>query len=120
MKSNLEKLAVQIGRELTLNIKLSVTGAQEVITVAAEAIAVQTENDNSMTSFSQKQVEDLPINIKGGSGNLNINGIPGASVLFTLNGADVMDPYNNLNNSGASHNTLGANEIAQAAVVINA
>jgi hypothetical protein len=42
------------------------------------------------------------------------------SVLFTLNGADVMDPYNNLNNSGASNNLLGANEIAEAAVVLNA
>jgi hypothetical protein len=31
-----------------------------------------------------------------------------------------MDPYNNLNNSGASNNLLGANEVAEAAVVLNA
>jgi len=31
-----------------------------------------------------------------------------------------MDPYNNLNNSGASNNLLGSNEVAEAAVVLNA
>src|SRR5262249_46722339 len=56
----------------------------------------------------------------GGNGNLNANGIPLTSVLFTLNGADVMDPYNNLNNSGASNNLLGGNEIAEAAIILNA
>jgi hypothetical protein len=56
----------------------------------------------------------------GASGNFNVNGIPGATALFTLNGADDMDPYLNINNSGASNNTLGANEIAEAAVILNA
>ena len=31
-----------------------------------------------------------------------------------------MDPYNNLNNSGASNNLLGQNAVAEAAVVMNA
>ncbi len=51
---------------------------------------------------------------------MNSEGIPGSSILFTLNGSDVMDPYNNLNNSGASNNLLGQNEVAEAAVVLNA
>jgi len=42
------------------------------------------------------------------------------TALFTLNGADDMDPYLNINNSGASNNLLGANEVAEAAVVLNA
>ena len=65
-------------------------------------------------------VPGVRVNITGGSGNMNANGIPGASVLFTLNGPDEMDPYNNMNNSGASNNLLGANEVAEAAVVLNA
>jgi hypothetical protein len=51
---------------------------------------------------------------------MNANGIPGSSILFTLNGMDEMDPANNLNNSGASNNLLGANEVGEAAVVLNA
>ena len=137
LKSNIERFNVPLGQEVQMNIRLSVSGTQEVITVNAEAPTIQTENANSTTAYSQKQIEDLPmsggdlttlantipgvrVNVKGGSGNFTANGVPGASVLFTLNGADVMDPYNNLNNSGASNNTLGANEIAEAAVVLNA
>jgi hypothetical protein len=53
-------------------------------------------------------------------GNFSTNGIPGATNLFTLNGADDMDPYLNINNSGASNNLLGGNEVAEASVVLNA
>ncbi len=67
-------------------------------------------------------VPGVRVSVKGGSGqgNMNANGVPGAAILYTLNGADVMDPYLNLNNSGASNNLLGANEIAEAAVILNA
>ncbi len=36
---------------------------------------------------------------------------------YTLNGMDQNDPANNINNSGASNNLLGANSVAEAAVV---
>ncbi len=137
LKSNIEKFAVQVGQAQAMNLVLNVQGTQQVIEVTAEASALQTENANLATSFSQQQVAELPmaggdlttlamtvpgvrVNVKGGSGNMNANGVPGSSVLFTLNGFDVMDPYNNLNNSGASNNLLGANEVAEAAVVLNA
>jgi hypothetical protein len=51
---------------------------------------------------------------------MNANGIPGASILYTLNGMDENDPANNINNSGASNNLLGAHEVGEAAVVVNA
>jgi hypothetical protein len=108
-----------------------------VVEVKAEAAVIQTENANLATEVSQAQIANLPMNggdlttvaftvpgirmnVGGGNGNFNANGIPMTSVLFTINGADVMDPYNNLNNSGASNNLLGANEVAEAAVVLNA
>ncbi len=74
-----------------------------------------------MTSHSVAfTVPGVRVNVGGGSGNFNANGVPGVSNLFTLDGADNMDPFNNLNNSGASNNTLGQNQIAEAAVVLNA
>jgi hypothetical protein len=105
--------------------------------VEAQAALLQTENANMETGYNTNQVINLPmpggdlttlamtvpgvrVSVVGGSGNMNANGIPGSSILFTLNGSDEMDPYNNLNNSGASNNLLGANEVAEAAVVLNA
>jgi len=137
LKSGSQRFTVLVGQEHVLNLVLSPQGTQEVVEVTAEASVVQTENANLATSYTQQQVVELPmaggdlttlamtvpgvrVAIKGGSGNMNANGVPGSSMLFTLNGADVMDPYNNLNNSGASNNLLGANEIAEAAVVLNA
>ncbi len=45
---------------------------------------------------------------------------PFSGTLFTLNGADITEPYTNNNKSGASNNTLGANDVAEATVVLNA
>lgn len=137
LKSDIERFALQLGQESEMNLMLKPQSTQEVVEVMAESAILQTENANSTTSFNQSQIVDLPmsggdlttlantvpgvrVNVKGGSGNINANGVPGASFLFTLNGFDVMDPYNNLNNSGASNNTLGANEVAEVAVVLNA
>src|SRR5262249_48104663 len=55
----------------------------------------------------------------GGYGNFSVFGLPGVANLFTVNGTDSMDPYLNLNNSGASNLTLEANEIQHAGVVMN-
>lgn len=137
LKSGSQRFNVLVGQEQAINLVLAPQGTTETVEVTAVASVVQTENANSATSFSTQQVADLPmaggdlttlamtvpgvrVAVKGGSGNMNANGVPGSSILFTLNGADVMDPYNNLNNSGASNNLLGANEIAEAAVVLNA
>jgi carboxypeptidase family protein/TonB-dependent receptor-like protein len=137
LKSGVTRVNVLVGENLEVNLGLTVQGAQEVVEVTAEAAVLQTENANLTTAFSNQQVADLPmaggdittlamtvpgvrVNVKGGSGNMNANGVPGSSMLFTLNGADVMDPYNNLNNSGASNNLLGANEVAEVAVILNA
>ncbi len=137
LKSNTSRFAVSVGQEQNLNLTVTVQSTQEVVMVTAEAPVIETENANLSTSVSTRQVVDLPMNggdlttvaftvpgirmnVGGGNGNFNANGIPMTGVLFTINGADVMDPYNNLNNSGASNNLLGANEVAEAAVVINA
>jgi hypothetical protein len=137
LKSNTTKFSVAVGQEERLNLTVRVQGTQETVMVTAESPIIQTENANLTTSVSSQQVVSLPMNggdlttvaftvpgirmnVGGGNGNFNANGIPLTGILFTINGADVMDPYNNLNNSGASNNLLGANEVSEAAVIINA
>ncbi len=126
-----------VGQAQELNLAMNAQGANTVVEVTSEAPILQAENANLETSFNQKQVEDLPmaggdlttlamtvpgirVNVTGGSGNMNANGIPGVfhSVHAQRHGQN--DPANNLNNSGASNNLLGANEVGEAAVVMNA
>jgi hypothetical protein len=137
LKANIQKVYVIVGQEQAINLTLNVEGTPEVVEVQAESPVIQTENANLATAVPTVQLTTLPmnggdlttvaftvpgvrVNVGGGNGNFNANGIPMTSVLFTINGADVMDPYNNLNNSGASNNLLGANEVSEAAVVLNA
>jgi hypothetical protein len=136
LKSNIEKFMAQVGQVQEINLTVKVQATQEIIEVSGETILLQAENANLATSVSTKDMQELPVaggdlttvamtvpgvrvNVKGGSGNMNADGVPGSTVLFTLNGAAVMDPYNNLNNSGASNNLLGQGEIAEAAVILN-
>ncbi len=137
LKPTVNKVTVLVGQNLEVNLTLTVEGTKEVVEVSAEVAALQTEDANLTRAFNTDLIADLPmpggdlttlamtvpgvrVNVKGGSGNMNANGVPGSSIQFTLNGADIMDPYNNLNNSGASNNTLGANEVAEVAVILNA
>ncbi len=138
LKSNVQKLDLLVGQGQQINLVLSPQSTQQVVQVTGEASLVQSENANLETSFNTKQIKDLPMNggdittiaftvpgvlilpNGGGAGNMNANGVPGASLLYTLNGADEMDPYLNINTSGSSNNLLGSNEIAEAAVVLNA
>ena len=55
-----------------------------------------------------------------GYGNFQTSGLPATSNLFTVNGENDMDPYLNLNNSGATNLTLGKNDLQEATVISNA
>lgn len=140
LASTTEKFTLGLSTEQAVNLILNVQQTQQTVEVSAEAAPIQTENANLTTSFATRQVLNLPFNGgdlttvsmtipgvimglgQGASGDANVvmNGINGGSVLYTLNGADDMDPYLNINNSGASNNLLGQNEVAEAAVVTNA
>src|SRR5215469_7271768 len=137
LKSNITKVTLLVGQAQEVNISMSAEGTSTTVEVTAQAAVLQTENANLESNFNKAQVDLLPmpggdlttlamtapgirVNVTGGSGNMNANGIPGSSVLYTLDGMDQMDPANNLNNSGASNNLLGANAVGEVAVVINA
>jgi hypothetical protein len=137
LKSNISKISLLVGQEQEVNLAMNPQGTSTVVEVTAEAAILQTENANLETNFNKAQVDNLPmpggdlttlamtapgirVNVTGGSGNMNANGIPGSTILYTLDGMDQNDPANNLNNSGASNNLLGANGVGEVAIVMNA
>ncbi len=131
-----QKATVSLGQVSPLNIQLGLQQQTQTVNVTEAAPLLQSENANLATTFNTLQLENLPapgndmtayafttpgvsVSSGGGYGNFSAFGLPGVSNLFTINGNDNMDPYLNLNNSGASNLTLGANEISEAAVVLN-
>ena len=126
-----------VGQEQLVTLRLGLQAVQQTVEVSTASGLLQTENGNQVTSYGQQFVENTPvnggditniafstpglrINVGGGNANFNVNGLPFNAVLFTVNGADIVEPYNLNNKSGASNNTLGANDVSEAAVITNA
>jgi hypothetical protein len=137
LKSDINRVNVSVGQVQTLDLVLRPEEAKEVVMVNDSAPLLQSDNANIASTFSTKQLDALPspggdittaaftvpgvvVSTGGGYGNFSSHGLPGTSNLFTINGIDNMDPYLNLNNSGASNLTLGANEVMETTVVQNA
>ncbi|MGD0363442.1 MAG: carboxypeptidase regulatory-like domain-containing protein [Bryobacteraceae bacterium] len=137
LKTDVQKLAVEVGQVNTVDLVAKVQSTQEVIEVLASGALVETENANLSTTYTTTQMQEMPagggdlttvaftapgivMSTGGGYGNFTSHGLPGVSNLFTINGNDYNDAYLNLNNSGASNNLLGVNEVQEAAVVQNA
>ena len=130
-------ILVTVGQVTRADAALTVGAATQTVEVTADVPVIQTDNGNITTSYSASQIAALPtpggdityvaetapgiaVNATpGGFGNFTAFGLPATSNLFTMNGNDEMDPYLNLNNSGASNLTLGANELAGTTVVEN-
>ncbi len=129
---------VAVGQVTHADVKLSVTETSTTVEVNSQSPIIQTDNGNTQQSFNTAQIENLPApggdityvvqqtpgiatntSSGGGFGNFTANGVPATANLFTVNGNDEMDPYLNLNNSGASNLTIGANELAEATVTTN-
>lgn len=130
---------VNVGQTASVTISLEITSKAEVVEVTAAPELINTDTTVS-TSFTQEQVAKLPnpggdiTNIaftapgvvvasaqpgNQGYGNFTANGLPATSNLFTTNGENNMDPYFNVNNSGATNLTLGSNEVQEATVITN-
>ena len=131
-----QKVTIGLGQVSNVKFKLGIAQQSATVTVEEQVSMMQTDNANMATTFDSSQLANLPapgndmtayaftapgvtVSTGGGYGNFSVFGLPGVSNLFTINGSDNMDPYLNLNNSGASNLTLGSNEIQEAAVVIN-
>jgi len=129
-------LAVSVGTLVTTNLTVRVGQSSQTVEVT-EAPPVLSPEASNNTAFTAQEVASLPnsggdittiaftapgvvVNNTGGYGNFTVNGLPATSNLFTVNGENDMDPYFNINNSGATNLTLGANELQEATVISNA
>jgi hypothetical protein len=132
-----QTLTVAVGQASTVNFKLEVGSQAEVVEVTGEGSVLQTESAEITTSFNATQLGNAPnpggdltyvaqtapgvlMNTQGGYGNFSAFGLPADSNVFTVNGMNEMDPYLNLNNSGATNLLLGVNDVSEATVVNNA
>jgi len=130
-----QSVEVIVGSVATVDLKLEIGQATQTVEVTGDASLVNAEPSTN-TTFSPQQLQELPsaggditniaytapgvvVNTTGGYGNFQINGLPATSNLFTVNGENDMDPYFNINNSGASNLTIGQNELQEASVIAN-
>ena len=128
---------VNVGQATTADITLTLSTTAQTVEVTGAAPAVNTTSASISTAFSQVEFAQLPnpggdltniaqtspgavMNNTGGYGNFTVNGLPATSNLFTVNGENDMDPYFNINNSGATNLTIGSNEVQEATVIANA
>lgn len=128
---------VSAGTVASLNVRLKVGQASTTIEVEGSAIQILHVDDAQIsTSFDLQQLQSIPnpggdltsvaqttpgavMNTQGGYGNFSVNGLPGTSNTFTVNGGYEGDPYLNLNNSGATNLLLGSNDIESVTVTTN-
>ncbi len=130
-------VTVSAGSTTTSNIGLTVGQNSTTVEVSAAQPLLHTEDAQISTTFSMDQIQSLPnpgndltfvaqttpgvvMNTQGGYGNFSVNGLPGTSNTFTINGGYEGDPYLNLNNSGATNLLLGNNDVATVTVIANA
>lgn len=128
---------VSAGIVTTLTLHLPIGKASTTVEVAGGEIPVlHTEDAQISTAFDMQQVESLPnpgndltfiaqttpgavMNTQAGYGNFSIDGLPGTSNTFTINGGYEGDPYLNVANSGATNLTLGNNDVDNVTVTAN-
>jgi hypothetical protein len=126
---------VEVGQTTSANFNLTLKAGTQTVEVTS-SLPLITTTPSATTGFSELQVDQMPnpgndittyaftapgvvVNNMGGYGNFTANGQPATSNLFTVNGENDMDPYFNINNSGATNLTLGGNEIQEVTVVTN-
>jgi hypothetical protein len=128
---------VNVGQATVSDIKMSVGSNSQTVEVTGQAPLVNADNADLSTNFDQNMIANQPnggndityvaqtapgvtMNTGMGFGNFQSAGLPATSNVFTINGENDMDPYLNLNNSGATNLTLGKNDVQEATVVNNA
>ena len=132
-----ETTTVNVGQATVANIKLAVGASSQTVEVTSAVPLVQADTADLSTNFDQNLVANAPnggndltyiaqtapginMNTGGGYGNFQTAGLPATSNVFTMNGENQMDPYLNLNNSGATNLMLGKNAVQEATVTTNA
>ena len=138
LQSETRQAAILAGATISVDIKVTPTGDKTVIEVSASEVPLLHVDDAQVsTAFTMEQLENLPnpgnditfvaqtapgsvMNTQSGYGNFSSFGLPGTANTFTVNGGYYNDPFLNVNNSGATNLSLGANDVASVTVTTNA
>ena len=131
------KAVVNVGQASIADVKMAVGASSTTVEVTTTAPLVNADNADLSTNFNQALISNQPnggndlsyiaqtapgaiMNTAAGYGNFSVYGLPATSNLFSVNGENDMDPYLNLNNTGATNLMLGRNDLQEATVVSNA
>jgi Carboxypeptidase regulatory-like domain len=131
-----ETIAVTVGQSTTINPQLKVGSSESRVEVQADVAQIETESGNIATNYDETQIRLVPnpgqdltyiaqtapgavMNTQNGGGNFSVFGLPGYSNMFTINGMDYLNSYGDNNKSGATNNSLGANEMQSVTVANN-
>jgi hypothetical protein len=136
-------VAVPLGRVETVTLTLPIAGLTSSVNVSGEPPVLNTRNPNTTTTFSAAAIERLPnpggditfpaqlaagalMNTAGsgndfvggpsGFGNFQVNGLPGTSNGFIVDGLETNDPLTNLNSGLSTNLVLGLNSMAEVTV----
>jgi hypothetical protein len=138
-----QAVTVPLGRVQTVTLTLPIAGLTTSVSVSAEPPLLNTTNPNTTTTFAAKAIEALPnpggditfpaqfstgalMNTAGsgndfvggpsGFGNYQVNGLPGTSNGFIVDGLETNDPLTNLNSGLSTNLVLGLNSMQEVTV----
>jgi hypothetical protein len=138
-----QSVTIPLGRTETVTLTLPIAGVTESVSVSAEPSVLNTRNPNTTTTFNVAAIESLPnpggditfpaqlaagalMNTAGsgndfvggpsGFGNFQVNGLPGTSNGFIVDGLETNDPLTNLNSGLATNLVLGMNSMEEVTV----
>src|SRR6202049_348647 len=138
-----QSVTIPLGRTETITLTLPIAGFTESVSVSAEPPVLNTRNPNTTTTFAVAAIESLPnpggditfpaqlaagalMNTAGsgndfvggqnGYGNFQVNGLPGTSNGFIVDGLETNDPLTNLNSGLATNLVLGMNSMEEVTV----
>jgi hypothetical protein len=138
-----QSVAVPLGRVEIVVLTLPLAGLTSSVSVSAERPILNTRNPNTTTTFNRAAIERLPnpgsdltfpaqlaagvlMNTAGsgndfvggpsGFGNFQVNGLPGTSNGFIVDGLETNDPLTNLNSGLSTNLVLGMNSMEEVTV----
>ena len=138
-----QSVTVPLGRVETVVLTLPIAGFTASVSVSAEPPVLNTRNPNTTTTFNVAAIERLPnpggditfpaqlaagvlMNTAGsgndfvggpsGFGNFQVNGMPGTSNGFIVDGLETNDPLTNLNSGLSTNLVLGLNSMEEVTV----
>jgi hypothetical protein len=138
-----QSVTVPLGRTETVTVTLPIAGLAESVRVSAEPPVLNTRNPDTTTTFTAAAIQSLPnaggdltfpaqlaagalMNTAGsgndfvggpsGFGNFQVNGMPGTSNGFIVDGLETNDPTTNLNSGLSTNLVLGMNSMEEVTV----